>query len=219
MAGSRWVAIVALAAAGIWLKKTMGTGASSVQGEQKFVEDSIEVDVPVSTAYNQWTQFEDFPNFMQDVLEVRQVDDTHLHWRARIAGKEEEWDAEITNQIPDRRIAWRSTSGPANSGAVSFESLGANRTRVTLRLSYQPRNALEKIGDALGAVKLETSSNLKRFAEFLESRGRETGAWRGTVSGGASVGNGSGGSHDVKSGGMAAGLVGSGMPGGGRNGI
>lgn len=128
------------------------------------VVESIDVKVPVSTAYNQWTQFEDFPNFMQDVLEVRQVDDTHLHWRARIAGKEEEWDAEITNQIPDRRIAWRSTSGPPNSGAVSFDSLGADRTRVTLRMSYQPRNALEKIGDALGAVKLETSGNLKRFS-------------------------------------------------------
>jgi uncharacterized membrane protein len=218
MAGSKLVAIVALAAAGIWLKKRMntshGTGDSS-----SFVEDSIEVDVPVSTAYNQWTQFEDFPNFMHDVLEVRQIDDTHLHWRARIAGKEEEWDAEITNQIPDRRIAWRSTSGPPNSGAVSFESLGANRTRVTLRMSYQPRNALEKIGDALGAVKMETSSNLKRFSEFLESRGRETGAWRGTVSGGATVGNGSGGSPDVKSGGMGAGLVGSGIPGGGRSGM
>ncbi len=220
MAGSRLVAIVALAAAGIWLKKQMGAGAPSVQGEQKFVEDSIEVDVPVSTAYNQWTQFEDFPNFMHDVLEVRQVDDTHLHWRARIAGKEEQWDAEITNQIPDRRIAWKSTSGPPNSGAVSFEPLGASRTRVTLRMSYQPRNALEKIGDALGAVKMETSSNLKRFSEFLESRGRETGAWRGTVSGGASVGNGSGGSStDLKSGGMATGLAGSGMPGGGRSGL
>ena len=211
MAGSRLVAIVALAAAGIWLKKRMGTQAPT-QGEQSFVEDSIEVDVPVSTAYNQWTQFEDFPNFMQDVIEVRQIDDTHLHWRARIAGKEEEWDAEITNQIPDRRIAWRSTSGPPNSGAVTFTRVAENRTRVTLRMSYQPRNALEKVGDALGAVKLETSTNLHRFADFLQSRGRETGAWRGTVSGGGTVGNGSGGSGD----GMSSGMAGSGMPGGGR---
>jgi uncharacterized membrane protein len=210
------VAIVALAAAGIWLKKRMGppqaTGDSS-----KFVEDSIEVDVPVSTAYNQWTQFEDFPQFMQDVLEVRQVDDTHLHWRARIAGKEEEWDAEITNQIPDRRIAWKSTSGPPNSGAVSFEPISDNRTRVTLRMSYQPRNALEKVGDALGAVKLETSTNLHRFREFLQSRGRETGAWRGTVSGGSTTGNGTGASSGS---GMSGGMSGGGLPGsGGRSGM
>jgi uncharacterized membrane protein len=212
------VAIVALAAAGIWLKKRMdGPASSTQQGEQSFVEDSIEIDVPVSTAYNQWTQFEDFPKFMQDVLEVRQIDDTHLHWRARIAGKEEEWDAEITNQIPDRRIAWRSTSGPPNSGAVTFTRLGDNRTRVTLRMSYQPRNFLEKAGDALGAVKLETSTNLHRFADFLQSRGRETGAWRGTVSGGGTVSNGSGPPETV-SGGMSGGMAGSGMPGGGMTG-
>src|SRR5688500_18795275 len=166
MAGSRLVAIVALAAAGIWLKKRMDTQAPT-QGEQSFVEDSVEVDVPVSTAYNQWTQFEDFPEFMQDVIEVRQIDDTHLHWRARIAGKEEEWDAESTNQLPDRGIAWRSTSGPPSSGAVTFTRVAETRTKVTLRMSYQPRNALEKVGDALGAVKLETSSNLHRFADFL----------------------------------------------------
>jgi uncharacterized membrane protein len=219
------VAIVALAAAGIWLKKRMGTPSGSGDSSQ-FVEDSIEVDVPVSTAYNQWTQFEEFPNFMHDVLEVRQIDDTHLHWRARIAGKEEEWDAEITNQIPDRRIAWRSTSGPPNSGAVTFDRLSENRTRITLRMSYQPRNALEKIGDALGAVKLETSSNLHRFAEFLQSRGRETGAWRGTVSGGATVSNGAGGAagggssggsdREMAGSGMSSGMAGGGMPGGGR---
>ena len=211
MAGSRLVAIVALAAAGIWLKKRMGQTQAS-GGASKFVEDSIEVEVPVSTAYNQWTQFEDFPHFMQDVLEVRQVDDTHLHWRARIAGKEEEWDAEITNQIPDRRIAWKSTSGPPNSGAVSFEPISDSRTRVTLRMSYQPRNALEKVGDALGAVKLETSTNLHRFREFLQSRGRETGAWRGTVTGGSATSNGSGG---TSGGGMSGGMGGSGLPGGG----
>ena len=209
MAGSRLVAIVALAAAGIWLKKRMAPAQGTGDSASRFVEDSIEVEVPVSTAYNQWTQFEDFPNFMQDVIEVRQVDDTHLHWRARIAGKEEEWDAEITNQIPDRRIAWKSTSGPPNSGAVTFQPISDNRTRVTLRMSYQPRNALEKVGDALGAVKLETSTNLHRFREFLQSRGRETGAWRGTVSGGATVGNGSGGT------GMSGGMAGSGLPGGG----
>ena len=211
MAGSRLVAIVALAAAGMWLKKRMGQPQAG-GGASKFVEDSIEVEVPVSTAYNQWTQFEDFPHFMQDVLEVRQVDDTHLHWRARIAGKEEEWDAEITNQIPDRRIAWKSTSGPPNSGAVTFEPISDHRTRVTLRMSYQPRNALEKVGDALGAVKLETSTNLHRFREFLESRGRETGAWRGTVTGGSATSNGSGATSGS---GMSGAMAGFGLPGGG----
>jgi uncharacterized membrane protein len=156
------------------------------------VQDSVEVDVPISTAYNQWTQFEEFPRFMQDVEEVRQLDDTHLHWRARIGGKPVEWDAEITTQMPDRRISWRSTSGPANSGAVMFDRITDNRTRITLRMSYRTPGVAEKIGDALGAVRLELSGNLHRFADFIQSRQRETGAWRGTVTGGVSSGDGSG---------------------------
>jgi len=148
--------------------------------------------VPISTAYNQWTQFEDFPNFMKDVEEVRQVDDTHLHWRANIAGKPVEWDSEITTQIPDRRISWRSTSGPSNSGAVTFDRVTDNRTRITLRMSYRAPGLVEKVGDALGAVRLELSGNLHRFADFIQSRQRETGAWRGTVQGGNTAGNGSG---------------------------
>jgi uncharacterized membrane protein len=184
----RLVAVAALAAGGMMLKKKMGQSQSSDGTSSAFVEDSIEVEVPVSTAYNQWTQFEEFPNFMNDVEEVRQVDDTHLHWRARIAGKDEEWDAEITHQVPDKRIAWRSTSGPPNSGAVTFQSLGADRTRITLRMSYRPPGLLEKVGDALGVVKMEIAGNLKRFSDFIESRQRETGAWRGAVSGGSTLG-------------------------------
>jgi len=179
----RLVAIAALAAGGMMLKKRMGQGPSA--NESSFVEESIEVDVPVRTAYNQFTQFEDFPNFMQDVLEVRQLDDTHLQWRARIAGKEEVWQSEITFQIPDKRIAWRSTSGPPNSGAASFESLSANRTRVTLRMSYQPPGLLEKVGDALGAVRMTLKGNLQRYADFIQSRQQETGGWRGEVTAGA----------------------------------
>lgn len=188
----RLVAVAALAAGGYWLKKKMGPSASRGTGELSFVQDSVEVDVPISTAYNQWTQFEEFPRFMQDVEEVRQLDDTHLHWRARIGGKPVEWDAEITTQMPDRRISWRSTSGPPNSGAVMFDRITDNRTRITLRMSYRTPGVAEKIGDALGAVRLELSGNLHRFADFIQSRQRETGAWRGTVTGAVSSGDGSG---------------------------
>jgi uncharacterized membrane protein len=194
----RLVAIAALAAGGVMLKKKMDQSQSSPTGSS-FVEDSIEVDVPVRTAYNQFTQFEEFPRFMKGVEEVRQLDDTHLQWRARIAGKEESWQSEITFQVPDRRIAWRSTSGPENSGVVTFESIGENRTRVTLRMSYRPPGLLEKVGDALGAVKLELSGNLQNFKQFIEGRRTETGSWRGVVSGGSTVTNGSGGSESTSS--------------------
>ena len=145
------------------------------------VEESIDINVPVSTAYNQWTQFEEFPRFMSSVEQVRQIDDTHLHWRAVVAGKTKEWDAEITEQIPDERIAWRSIDGPSNAGVVTFHRLGDNRTRVMLQMDYQPETMTERAGDTLGAVKLTTKGNLKRFKEMLESRGQESGAWRGTV--------------------------------------
>ena len=194
----RLVAIAALAAGGVMLKKKMDQSQSS-STRSSFVEDTIEVDVPVRTAYNQFTQFEEFPRFMQGVEEVRQLDDTHLQWRARVAGKEESWQSEITFQVPDRRIAWRSTSGPENSGVATFESLGENRTRVTLRMSYRPPGLLEKVGDALGAVKLELSSNLRNFKQFIEGRRTETGSWRGTVSGGNTVTNGSGDSGSTAS--------------------
>lgn len=181
----RLVAIAGLAAGGYMLKKKMDQSSSS-KGDS-FVEDTIEVDVPVSTAYNQFTQFEDFPEFMESVIQIRQLDDTHLEWRARVAGKEECWQSEITFQIPDKRIAWRSTSGPANSGDVSFESIADNRTRVTLRMSYRPPGLLEQVGDALGAVELELSRNLQNFKRFIESRQVETGSWRGVVSGDVST--------------------------------
>ena len=200
----RLLAIAVLAAGGLMLKKRMSQGQSA--NDSSFVEESIEVDVPVRTAYNQFTQFEDFPKFMQGVLEVRQLDDTHLQWRARIAGKEEIWQSEITFQIPDKRIAWRSTSGPPNAGAASFESLSADRTRVTLRMSYQPPGLLEKVGDALGAVRTTLKGNLQRFARFIEDRQQETGGWRGEVTAGA-VTDGSG----RASSGQAALLAGTGL--------
>lgn len=145
------------------------------------VTESVDVAVPVRTAYNQWTQFEEFPRFMESVEEVRQLDDTHLHWRANVAGKVKEWDAEITQQIPDQYIAWRSTGGVPNAGAVSFDKIGENRTRVKLHMDYEPETAAEKIGDAVGGVKLAAKGNLKRFKKLVERHGVETGAWRGTV--------------------------------------
>jgi uncharacterized membrane protein len=168
----------AAVAAGAWLLSQQRRKDS---GGMHTVEESIEIEVPVRTAYNQWTQFEDFPKFMESVESVQQVDDTHLHWRARVAGKTKEWDAEITEQVPDERIAWRSIDGVPNAGVVTFHRISDDRTRVMLQMDYSPETMAEKVGDAGGAVKLTTKGNLKRFKELLESRGQETGAWRGTV--------------------------------------
>ena len=168
-----------LAAAGFFLRNQVRQARGS---RMSTTTESIEVNVPVSTAYNQWTQFELFPRFMAGVLEVRQLDDTHLRWRAEIGGQEKEWDAEITEQIPDTLIAWRSSSGAQNQGMVSFKKVSDSRTRIVLRIDYQPRGITESIGDLLGAVSMRASGNLQRFKQFLESRGSETGAWRGVVS-------------------------------------
>ena len=172
-------AVAALAVGGLLLaqqlKKTRASGGTTTVGE------SIEVDVPVSAAYNQWTQFEEFPKFMASVQEVRQVDDTHLHWCAIVAGKTKEWDSEITEQVPDQRIAWRSTGGPRNSGVVTFHRISDSRARIVLQMQYEPETTGERIGDALGGVKLTAKGNLKRFKELVEQRGVETGGWRGTV--------------------------------------
>lgn len=147
------------------------------------VEKSIIVNVPVSTAYNQWTQFEEFPQFMEGVESVRQEGDAHTHWRANIAGKDVEWDADITEQTPDRRVSWKSTTGAYNAGTVSFESAGSEQTNVTLRLEYEPEGFFENIGSALGFVDSRVEGDLERFKTFIESRGNETGAWRGEIHG------------------------------------
>ena len=148
------------------------------------IEKSIEVNVPVSTAYNQWTQFEDFPKFMEGVKEVKQLDDKRLHWRADIAGKEKEWDAEITEQIRDKRIAWRSRTGAPNAGVVTFHQISPTTTRIMLQLEYDPETVVEKAGDWIGIVSRRVERDLQRFKEFIESRGQETGAWRGEIQGG-----------------------------------
>jgi uncharacterized membrane protein len=145
------------------------------------LQKSIEVDRPLNQVYNQWTQFEEFPRFMEGVKSVKQLDDTRLHWVAEIGGKEKEWTAKIIEQIPDHRIAWESESGEFTSGVASFQSLGPDRTRVTSEISYDPKGFMENAGDAIGVVSRRVESDLKRFKEFLENRGQETGAWRGTI--------------------------------------
>ncbi len=128
------------------------------------------MDAPVSEVYNQWTLFEEFPEFMEGVEEVRQLDNRHLHWVADVGGKKKEWDAEIYEQIPDHRVAWRSTSGTRNAGVVDFLPKNGNHTRVTLRMDYEPEGALERFGDALEIVSRRVEGDLERFKEFVQSR-------------------------------------------------
>ena len=145
------------------------------------IEKSIEVNVPVRIAYNQWTQFEEFPSFMEGVKEVNQLDDTHLRWKAQIGGKDKQWNAVITEQRPDERIAWKSTDGAKNAGVVTFHRLSDQKSKVMLQMDYEPEGTVENVGDAVGAVSMRVAGDLERFKTFIESRGQETGAWRGQV--------------------------------------
>jgi len=145
------------------------------------IEKSIEVNVPVRIAYNQWTQFEQFPRFMEGVKEVTQLDPKRLHWKAEIAGLEKEWTAEITEQTPDQRIAWTSRSGATNGGVVTFHRLSDDKSKVMLQLDYNPQGFVENLGGTLGIVSLRVQGDLERFKKFIEMRGHETGAWRGQV--------------------------------------
>ena len=145
------------------------------------VEQSIDIDVPVSVAYDQWTQFESFPQFMDGIEEVRQIDDTHLHWRAEIGGHDVEWDAVITEQLPDERIAWKSTDGTANAGVVTFHRLSDDASRVMVQIEHETNGVMEKVGSALGADSRQVKNSLERFKELVERRGAASGAWRGEV--------------------------------------
>jgi uncharacterized membrane protein len=144
-------------------------------------QHSIDVNVPVRTAYDQWTQFEEFPRFMEGVERVVQIDDTTMEWTAEIAGKKQTWQAKITEQHPDQRVAWTSIRGPRNAGVVTFHRLGDDQTRVTLQLEVEPEGAVEQVGDALGFVDRRIQGDLERFKEYIESRGFASGAWRGEV--------------------------------------
>ncbi|MFO1502678.1 MAG: SRPBCC family protein [Steroidobacteraceae bacterium] len=146
------------------------------------VEKEIEVNAPLQAVYNQWTQFEEFPLFMPPVKAVTQIDDTHLHWSARLwGGIDQEWDAEITEQEPDKRISWRSTTGTRNAGTVRFHPVDANRTRVRLTMAYDPEGVVENLGDKLGILSTHVKQAVEGFKEFIEQRGESTGAWRGQV--------------------------------------
>lgn len=151
------------------------------------VTKSIDVNVPVRTAYNQWTQFEEFPRFMEGVEQVCQLDDTHLAWKASVAGKTEEWTAEITEQHADHRVAWKGASGARNDGVVTFHQLDGGSSRVTVQLEYEPEDVIEKAGDLAGVVDRRVQGDLERFKKFIESRGSETGTWRGDVENRADV--------------------------------
>jgi uncharacterized membrane protein len=145
------------------------------------IEQSIDVHVPARVAYNQWTQFEEFPRFMEGVESVTQLDDKRLHWRTNIGSVKKEWDAEITEQIPDKRIAWRNIAGTSNAGVVTFHRIDDNTTRIMLQLEYDPEGLVENVGDAVGVTSARVRGDLNRFKEFIESRGHETGAWRGEI--------------------------------------
>jgi uncharacterized membrane protein len=156
-------------------------GMSSDSSTPTTIDEEIEVDVPISTAYNQWTQFEEFPRFMAGVDEVRQLDDTLLHWAATVGGKHSEWDAKIIEQEPDRRITWESTEGKPTRGTVSFEEAGPGRSRIRLYMSYAPEGVVEKVGSAVGLDKQRVRGDLQRFRKLIESQQVESGGWRGTI--------------------------------------
>ncbi len=142
------------------------------------IEQSIELEVPVETAYNQWTQFEEFPRFMDGIEEVRQVDDAQLHWVADFGGKRHEWDAEITEQLPDERIAWKALDGKTNAGVVTFHHISPERSKVMVQMEWDEEGLLEKLGSAIGSDDRKVKADLERFKEMIEARGEETGAYR-----------------------------------------
>lgn len=142
---------------------------------------SIDVSVPVSTAYNQWTQFESFPRFMEGVERIDQVSPTKTHWVTKIAGIQREFDAEITEQHPDERVAWTTENGTHQAGVVTFHRISDATTRVTLQLDHDPEGFVEKVGDALGIVQRRVKGDLENFKKFIETRGSEEGGWRGDV--------------------------------------
>ena len=150
------------------------------------VEKSILVNVPVSVAYNQWTQFEEFPHFMGGVKKITQLSDDRLHWVAEIAGVRREWEAQVLEQLPDQKVSWAATSGATNAGAVTFEDVGGGQTSVHLSLEYEPEGLVEKVGDKLNIVENQAERDLDRFKAFIEDEGYATGAWRGSIETGTS---------------------------------
>ena len=145
------------------------------------VDKKLEVDAPIERVYNQWTQFEDFPRFMEGVVRIDQLSNDMLHWTIDIGGVKREFDAKVTEQIPDERIAWKSVDGKTHAGVVTFHRLGDDETRVTVQMSYDPEGFLENAADSLGVIAARVQGDLTRFREFIEHQPEETGAWRGTI--------------------------------------
>jgi uncharacterized membrane protein len=140
------------------------------EAAMSLIEQSVEVNVPLRTAYDQWTQFEEFPNFMEGVKEVRKIDDTHMHWVAEIAGHRHEWDAEITEQVPDERVAWKNVGGKRNAGVVTFHRIDDQHTRLMVQLDFMPDGLLEQLGDAIAASDRQIARDLQRFKEMVEAQ-------------------------------------------------
>jgi uncharacterized membrane protein len=169
-------------------RRWISARADSIASDRpRTVSTDIEVEVPLSVAYNQWTQFEEFPKFMEGVEEVRQLDDTRLHWTAQVAGKRAEWDAKILEQHPDEQVSWISEDGKKTRGTVNFEQLGPTRTRVRLQLGYRTEGIREMLGAAVGLDRRRIRGDLNRFKAFIESRGSETGGWRGDIRSGSTT--------------------------------
>ena len=162
-----------------WVETMLGVAAPD---GQRAIEATVDVEVPVSTAYNQWTQFEEFPQFMEGVESVRQLDDARLHWVANVAGRQAEWDARILEQHPDRQITWISEDGRATRGTVTFEALGEARTLVRLSMSYRTEGLGDALGATIGVDRRRVQGDLARFKELIEERGQESGTWRGEIS-------------------------------------
>ena len=179
-------------ATGLDIWRSWVQNAASYLEEERLVTTKVEktilVDVPVSTAYNQWTQFEDFPQFMGGVERVSQLGDDRLEWVAEIAGVSRSWEAKILEQVPDQKIAWAATEGATNAGAVTFQDAGNGQTSVQLTLEYEPEGLVENVGDRLNIVENQAERDLERFKAFIESEGYATGAWRGSISEGTEVG-------------------------------
>ena len=165
----------------LWTKGRQTRQLTEEGSQMAKIEESIQVEVPVETAYNQWTQFEEFPTFMEGIEQVQQLDDTHLRWTAEVGGTREEWDAEITEQHPDHRVAWTATGGKGNAGVVTFHRIDEGQTKVMVQMDWEPEGVKEKIGAALGMDNRRVQGDLQRFKELIESRGTESGAWRGEV--------------------------------------
>jgi len=157
---------------------TSGPSRDEIHGHR---DESIDVQVPISTAYNQWTQFETFPEFMGGVEQITQLDGRNLQWKVSVGAQRRQFDAVIAEQHPEERVAWKSTDGKTHAGVVTFHKLAPEETRVTVQLDWEPEGVAEKAGALVGVDDREVSSDLHRFKSFIEGRTQASGSTRGEV--------------------------------------